>query len=81
MVFQGNRSDSAGGAITFYENSGPVTVQDTRFIGNAASQGGAVYIRMASVSFTHVLFQANDALLGSGAAHIGGAINGQERIL
>ena len=70
MVFQGNRSDSAGGAICFWENSGPVTVQDTRFIGNAALQGGAVAIRMARVNFTRVLFQDNDAVLDQWSGRI-----------
>ena len=77
MVFRGNRSDGPGGAIYLYNGTGPLTIQDTKFIGNAALQGGAVQIMMVTVTFNRVLFQDNDAAVGSGAAHIGGAVNGQ----
>lgn len=61
LVFRGNHGNTKpGGAIYFWESTG--TVSHVSFIGNDGSDGGGVYCRDASIVFTDVLFQENDAI-------------------
>lgn len=61
LVFRGNHGNTKpGGAIYFWESTG--TVSHVSFIGNNGSDGGAVFCRDASIVFTDVLFQENDAI-------------------
>jgi predicted outer membrane repeat protein len=67
VTFRNNIAGNLGGAIY---NLGPTSITDSKFYGNSAYSGGAIYAASngsnpASVVITRTLLQENDAMYGS----------------
>ncbi len=75
---EGNGRNENGGAIRL-QNNGRATVSDSRFINNAASTGGAIFIGWVGVdnswaTVTNSSFVENHASNSGGAIYAGGGI-------
>ena len=78
IMREGNGRNENGGAIRL-QNNGRATVSDSRFINNAASTGGAIFIGWLGVdnswaTVTNSSFVENHASNSGGAIYAGGGI-------